>query len=252
MKTVPAIVLVPGMQCTERMFVPMIEALRRAVPEIPLYVRPVRQQDLRSAAAEALEGFEQPVILVGHSLGGTVAMAAARMFPEAAAGLVLLCSNPRPPRIDQISYWTGLQEEVAAGSSGRTIERIVSQLVHGEESETSSVHWATICREMADETGEQAFLAQLGIQLARIDERPGLGRFVGPVLAIAAGNDALVNMEDAKEAFAAAHGQFEVVPGASHMAPLTHPGIIAAILAEWILYQFMTDRTAEATRRVLL
>jgi len=255
MKTVPPIVLIPGMQCTEQMFTPLISALRHTLPEASVHVRPIIHDDLGSAAAASLEGVRKPAILVGHSLGGTIAMATARMFPDRVAGLALLCANPHGPRPDQIEYWQKMQSDVAAGNSDEVVNRTVSQLLLGEQTKAPGEDfsdWRTACRAMAGETGNENFLAQLKIQLARIDECPALSQFRGPVIAIAAENDSLVKVEDAKaSAGAAPDGQFEILPGASHMMPLTSPGSLAAALTEWILYRFMTKNSKE-TQRVLL
>lgn len=55
-------------------------------------------EDLRSVIGWAAAGYPgRPLVLLGHSEGGTVAIEAAKAAPEAIAGLVLLATPGRPP-----------------------------------------------------------------------------------------------------------------------------------------------------------
>ena len=56
-----------------------------------------RLEDLAGALAPAVESLEGPRALVGHSLGGAVALELARSRPALVDGLVLIASGARLP-----------------------------------------------------------------------------------------------------------------------------------------------------------
>jgi pimeloyl-ACP methyl ester carboxylesterase len=241
----PPIVMIPGMQCDEVMFEAVIDRLRTRIPGAKIEVQVLRQPGLDAAVSALASELDQPVVLIGHSLGGTVAMALAREFPESVAGLALVCASPRPPRPSQLTYWTGLIRRIKEGDLLRIVDEIVPELVG---STTSALAFpsriSTICRRMALATGAEGLSAQLRIQLDRIDERPALGAYPGPVLALAADDDCLVPAEAVRDiSTSAARGDFALLAGATHMAPLTAPGAVASTLETWLRDNFNLQST---------
>ncbi|WP_172669670.1 alpha/beta fold hydrolase [Arsenicicoccus sp. oral taxon 190] len=184
-------------------------------------------------AVEAVTIDAGPLLLVGHSLGGTVALASARMRPDVVRGMVLLATNPAAPSQDQMDAWAA--QELRASAEGPTpiAESILERLLGPDDGTHRWRHDADLVREMAAETGLQGFIDQLGIQRSRVDELPGLACYDGPVLAVGAVNDALVPPgSHAAIATAAPRGQARLLPG-SHMFVLHAAERIAVEIASW-------------------
>ena len=238
----PAVLMVPGMQCTEEVFTELRAGLRARMPGIDIRDHRVTADTVAAAALDLTAALDRPTVLIGHSLGGTVAMAAARLDPNWVAGLVCLCANPRNPIRDQRRDWLHLRDRtrrVGLPPMGPTVNRWISRGPSDGTPGAVRRHAAAdrTCRRMAAEVGADGLIAQLGVQLSRIDERPGLARFGGPVLAVAADTDTLVDPKATAEIAAAApHGRFVRIHG-DHMAPLTSPDPVTEVVADW-----MTDR----------
>ncbi|MGW3481937.1 alpha/beta fold hydrolase [Rhodococcus indonesiensis] len=224
------LVFVPGMQCTEDTFAPVVNYLRGRFGErVPTTIRPVRAYSLEEAVDDLL-GTGDRIVPVGHSLGGTVALAAARLAPHRVPALATVCANPRGPRPTQRAAWNDQISRVARGELAGCIDEVLPQLV-GD----ASPDLAARVRAMMEATGELRYLQQLQIQHQRIDERPALADFDGPVLAVAAENDRLIPVPVATEiADTAPRGTSTVVPGAGHMLPLEQPATVAIALGSWV------------------
>lgn len=246
MPRIPPLVFIPGMQCTESVFEGVREHLGEKIPDLRISDSVVGRNRLAGAARDVISGLKEPAILVGHSLGGTVALAAARLYPHMVAGLALICTNPRPPRPDQIEAWHSQQGQAAAGRLDSVVDAVIPYLVGFSSSPSSPPppFEAARCRQMAAAVGSATFMAQLSVQLDRIDERPGLAKYPGPVLAIAAAEDRLVPVQAVTEIYsAAAEARLEILEQATHMAPMSDAGRVATLLRRWLLLNFPTLST---------
>lgn len=235
------VIFVPGMQCTGQLFGDVSAALQARFPNILVSNHVVKESRLEAAATSLAGKMDGPSILVGHSLGGTVAMAAARMYPFSVAGLALICSNPRPPRTDQVGLWGEMSRQVLDGQLSSISQGLVPKLLDGQIWDTSlaATEAAEMCHRMMAEIGDHGLAAQLGVQRQRIDERLALAEFFGPVLAVAAARDSLVPVHVVKEiAMNARQGEFATVSGASHMLPMTEPVQLTSLLTQWISTNF--------------
>jgi pimeloyl-ACP methyl ester carboxylesterase len=90
----PALVLAPGMLSDEAVWAPQAEAF---AADFDVRVARYGEASTLTGMAEALlEQAPERFALAAHSLGGRVAMEAARLAPERIAGLCLISSDPLP------------------------------------------------------------------------------------------------------------------------------------------------------------
>jgi pimeloyl-ACP methyl ester carboxylesterase len=96
----PTIVLLPGMDGTGELFVPLVQALGSQCRTVT--VRYPNEQGLNYAQLEAVARAALPenesFVLLGESFSGPVAIALAASHPPRLQGLVLCCSFVRNPR----------------------------------------------------------------------------------------------------------------------------------------------------------
>ena len=225
------IALIPGMQCTAATFAGVAARLEdRLGPAVRVETMPVSAASL-DRAVERLLDLGRYVVPVGHSLGGTVAMAAARLAPERVPALATVCANPRGPRPTQRTGWQDHIFRVARGGFADCVDELLPRLC----GPTADPDVRATTRAMMEETGPTGYLRQLHIQQQRVDERPALATYTGSVLAIGAEHDRLVSPASAHEiADTAPRGRATIVADAGHMLPLERPAVVADAVADWI------------------
>src|SRR6478609_9005303 len=90
----PTLVLLPGLACDERLWEAQLPALPSAL-DVRVSDVHMRHDRIEAMAAAMLNEHAGPLILCGASMGGMIAMEAARQAPERVVGLALLGTNAR-------------------------------------------------------------------------------------------------------------------------------------------------------------
>ena len=104
------IVLVPGHLCGEWLYAPQIAALGGR----PHHVADVtRDRSIAAMAERLLADTSGPLVLVGLSMGGMVAMEAMAAAPERIAGALLLDTDPHTAREKEVAWRRGERARVA-------------------------------------------------------------------------------------------------------------------------------------------
>jgi pimeloyl-ACP methyl ester carboxylesterase len=181
-----------------------------------------RLEALAGALAPAIESLEGPRALIGHSLGGAIALEIARSRPELVDGLVLVASGARLPVPDAV------MERVLGDPAGER-RRLMEAFVADPE--------LPIGREVAAALAEcdDAVLAADYAACAAADLRGRLAGVRAPALVIAGGDDRLtppwLSEELARELPMA---QLVLVPGARHMAMADADGTVNLLAAAFL------------------
>ena len=165
-------------------------------------------------------------VLVGHSMGGKIAMALAARRPAGLRGLVLIAPSPPGPepmdgeaRAKLRSAWG---DSVAAADIARTIswhrdgpvfDRIVTD--HLRASRDAWTAWL--------DGGSREGLRNLAAQVAV------------PALVVAGADDASLGPSvQQRETLPLLPGAtMRIIPGSRHLVPLDAPGALAATMQEW-------------------
>jgi len=181
----------------------------------------------KDALAAAPEG---RFVLIGHSMGGYVALEVMRQAPERVERLALLNTHARPDSAESTENRRRLMA-LAEKDFPAVIEALLPKLVRPEH----LGHRSGKITEMALGVGKEAFLRQEKAIIARIDSRPHLGAIRCPTLVIAARDDQLMPVEILKELADGIPGaRLEIVESSGHMAAIEQPDAVTALLENFV------------------
>jgi 3-oxoadipate enol-lactonase len=179
--------------------------------------------ELGDRVARAIATVPAPRALVGHSLGGAVALQIARARPELVDGVVVIAAGARLPVPD--AALARARDDFAAEAA---------RLVDGWFADPSAT-MARLARAALEATGPRSLHADY-LACRSVDLRGGLGGVRVPVLVIAGDADPLTPPHH-NEALARElpMGRLAIVPGARHIVhaeyDVTVNHLIAAYLA---------------------
>ncbi len=182
---------------------------------------------------------DEPVTLLGWSLGGMVAMRLAHAYPERVASLILCNSSPSfCSRSDwQYGCDAALVHDFRQGiarAEAKTMGRFFALMFHDVTMERRT--YQTIARHAIDKqhlVTSQTLLQGLKL-LEHWDLRPILADIKQPTLVIHSSNDAVIPVEAGQYlAQNIAGARFENISDAGHAPFLTHPQHFHEILESW-------------------
>jgi pimeloyl-ACP methyl ester carboxylesterase len=225
------LVLVPGLNCSARLYAEQIPALWRFGPV--MVADHTRDTGIAAIARRILAAAPPLFALAGLSMGGYIAFEIMRQAPHRVAKLALMDTGARPETAEQIAR---RQAPMAMARGGKLIEVADESFVffvhpnrHGDVALRDTV------RAMAEETGAQAFLRQQQAIMARPDSRPGLSAIVCPTLVLVGAQDQGTPPELAEEIAAAIAGsRLVIVPDCGHLSTIERPQAVTAALVEWM------------------
>jgi len=225
------IVLIPGLNCSARLYSKQIPALW---PFGPVTVADHTRDDSMPAIAQRILAAAPPrFALAGLSMGGYIAFEIMRQAGERVVKLALLDTGPQPETPEQT---TARLPRIALAKSGRFAEetdlqfpRLVDRSRHGD------VALKNLVRAMAEDTGADAFLRQMQAVMARADSRPALSAIACPTLVLVGDGDELTPPSLAQEIAAGISGaRLVVIPRCGHLSTLEQPEAVNAALVEWV------------------
>jgi 3-oxoadipate enol-lactonase len=153
----------------------------------------------------------QKAAIVGHSMGGYVALALARLYPDRISGLGLVSSQllADPPERKEGRYKSAA--DVSANGIKSVVEAMTPKFTADEELQTYA-------RASMEKQQPAAYIGALKAMAERMDSTPLLSSFNFPVVIIHGDADSLIPIERArevKEALTQAH--LVAISGAGHM-----------------------------------
>jgi pimeloyl-ACP methyl ester carboxylesterase len=225
------IVLVPGLNCSARLYAGQIPALWGFGPVTIADHR--RDDSVAAIAAHILVTAPPRFALVGLSLGGYIALAIMREAPDRVARLALLDSSARPDTAEQSERRRSMILLAKTGLFSGVPDLLFPVFVHRDRHGDEALR--TIVRTMAMETGPEAFVRQQRAIMTRPDCRPQLASIRCPTLVLVGDGDELTPPALSEEIAAGIAGARLVrVPDCGHLSTLERPAEVAQALVEWI------------------
>jgi pimeloyl-ACP methyl ester carboxylesterase len=238
-----AVVLIHGFPLTRDIWDAQAEALARthrvvlpdlrgmgasSVPDGP-YLMETLASDV-AAALDAL-GIERAA-LAGHSLGGYVALAFARMYTERVTHLALVCSRivADTPEIAKKRRETAEMLERERELQRDMVSRLMAPETLSQHPAIAQQAWKLARR--IDPLGAASMLRGIALRVPSDDIA---GDLEIPVLVVAGSHDSVISMEEARATAAAfPKGRLVVCEQSGHLPMLEEPGRMTEALVEWL------------------
>ena len=154
---------------------------------------PYTMDDIASDIAGLLDQLGiQKTAIAGHSMGGYVALAFARLYPERVSALGLVSSQllADPPDRKEGRYKTAA--DVAEKGIGGVVEVMTSKF-------TSDPRWQTFARKNMEEQQPAAYIGALKAMAERADATSHLATIKYPIVVIHGDADQLIPVDRARE-----------------------------------------------------
>ena len=176
---------------------------------------PHSMDDYASDIASLLDHLNiQKAAVVGHSMGGYVALAFARLYPERVSGLGLVSSQVLPDAPDRKEGRYKSAADVEANGIGSVVEAMAPKFTADEKLQAHA-------RESMQRQRPAAYIGALKAMAERADSTPLLSSFDFPVVIVHGDSDSLIPIDRAREvkqALPQAH--LAEIPGVGHMPML--------------------------------
>lgn len=231
----PVLLLLPGLLCDDRVWRDQCTSLSHALCVIPHYGM---ADSVGEMARIALAACDAPrLAVVGHSMGGRVALEIARLAPARVARMALLDTG-----IDPLAAGEAGAKEIAGRHALLDVARTAGMRAMGREWARGMVHPDRLDTPLFEEilamierNTPERFAAQIEALIHRPDARDVLSALRVPTL-IACGR------QDAWSPFARHEAMHRLCPSSrlaaiehsGHMTTMEQPAVVTALLREWL------------------
>lgn len=224
------ILFLPGLMQDARAFLPQMVTLGTG-RSVQVFVGDAdtieRQSELALAAAPA------QFTVVGHGLGGNVALDMLRRAPDRVMRLILLATDPLS---EQPQIAAAREARMVAARSGRLKQAIVKDVPDAALADTPDrAALQMLLRDMAYGLGEGVYLRQCRALQRRPDQQKTLRKAEVPALFIAGQHDSVVPLR--RQEFARdlmPKSVLKVLPDAGHLPMLESPEAVSSAIEAFL------------------
>ena len=223
------LILIPGLAADHTMWRDQLEGLAAYRPVVSH--SHAGEESIPAMAARLLADHEGELVLCGASMGGMIAMEAARQAPGRVAGLALLGTDARPDAPEMIAL---REAAIVLFAQGRAREVIAPNVAMAFDANNAPRLAATYLDFVLAAGAEQLIRHNRAV-IARPDAREHLPRLRCPVLVMVGESDKLAPPERSREIAALVpHAKLVTIPRCGHMLTMEQPERVNAVLRDWL------------------
>jgi pimeloyl-ACP methyl ester carboxylesterase len=224
--------MVPGMMCDERIFSPQIEALSQ---NLEVTIADISNfSSVRELASDVLKKAPKKFSLLGHSMGGIVAMEIYSQEPNRIEKLILMDTNPKA-ELDEVKLKR--EPQIREVNNGKLLEVMRDEMkpnyLAESENKTSVL---SVCMDMALNLGPDVFINQSRALQSRLDQQNTIQSIKIPVLIMCGSEDKLCPVERHEMMHnMISDSDLKIINNAGHMPTLEQPRETTEVIKEWLM-----------------
>jgi len=224
--------MVPGMMCDERIFSPQIEELSKnlevTVADISSFLT------IRELASEVLKKAPKKFSLLGHSMGGIVAMEIYSQEPNRIEKLILMDTNPKA-ELDEVKLKR--EPQIRDVNEGKLLEVMRDEMKPNYLADIENQeNVLNVCMDMALNLGPDVFINQSKALQTRADQQGTIQSINIPVLIMCGSEDKLCTVERHEMMHNMINNsELKIINNAGHMPTLEQPKETTEVLKKWLM-----------------
>ena len=224
------LVVIPGFMADARAFLPQLVHLATGRPI--LLILPTTGETVEQIALAALPALPAKFALLGHGLGGQVALEILRRQTAAVTRMALIATDPLP----EPPQTAALREvQVVAAKSGKLADAMAHEIPKAALADTE---WRddvlALMQDMATGLGPDQFQRQSRALQRRPDQARTLRKCQIPVLILAGAADTLVPVRRAEFLVGLiAKARLQIIDNAGHLPQLEQPEAVSKALTDF-------------------
>ena len=217
---------------THRVIIPDLRGFGRSTSQDEMVTMDQFADDI-AAMLDAMD-LAQPVTLCGLSMGGYIAMAFARRYPQRLGRLVLTNTKSLPDTPEAAANRERMANLVLKDGPTPLVAAMLPRMFGPHTNEEQPYVTDAVRNVMLANSSRAIAAAQRGMAI-RPDSTPSLKDITVPTLVIAGEHDA-ISTPDEMRAFAAEipQAEFVLIPGVGHMTPMEAPQEFNMALLNWL------------------
>ena len=226
------VVMIPGMMCDERIFAHQIEELGT---DTEVYIADIsKYSSIQELASDVLKNSPPNFFLVGHSMGGIVAMEMCSQEPDRIEKLVIMDSNPKSELEETKLKREPQIRNVISGNLAQVMKEEMKPNYLADSYKQKDI--LNTCMEMALTLGPEVFVRQSRALQDRDDQQSTLKDLNIPVLIMCGAEDKLCSLEKHELMHNIINdSKLEVVMDAGHMPTLEQPQKTTEVIKSWLM-----------------
>ena len=224
--------MVPGMMCDERIFSPQIEALSQ---NLEVTIADISNfSSVRELASDVLKKAPKKFSLLGHSMGGIVAMEIYSQEPNRIEKLILMDTNPKA-ELDEVKLKR--EPQIREVNKGKLLEVMRDEMKPNYLAESENKRSVlNVCMDMALTLGPDVFINQSRALQSRLDQQNTIQSIKIPVLILCGSEDKLCPVERHEMMHnMITDSDLKIINNAGHMPTLEQPRETTEVLKEWLM-----------------
>lgn len=226
----PTLVLLCGLLCDARIWEPVRAALPPGHDTRILAFPGFRT--IEAMAADVVARVPGPMVVIGHSMGGRVALEVLRLAGDRVVGLGLANTGIHPPAPGEAAGRQTLIDCARCEGMEALADAWLPPMMGASEDRVAAL--MPDLRAMVAANTRESYEGQIAALLGRPDAETPLRAYRKPLLLLAADRDRWsppAQHEAMRDL--APQGELHVLAEAGHMLPVERPDVVAQVISDW-------------------